>query len=133
MNRTLRPLILIFATALALPSQVSGAWLPWDRPIRREIDASTKEVFHANIEKLRPDLDKKVYDHLISSLAWLAYYHGAKLRLIGLKDPDLAMKNMLKQVHKKSTFDIIRLAEDLSEKESAVFAEYKLAIRLGKV
>lgn len=106
MHRTLRLLIIIFTALLTLPSQVNAAWLPWDRPIRRSIDASTKEVFYYNIEKLRPDLSKDVYDHLMSSLAWLAYYHGAKLRLIGIKNPDLAMKNMLKQVHKKSTFDI---------------------------
>lgn len=133
LRRQLRISIILSVAALALPTHVNAAWLPWDRPIRRSIDASSKEVFYANVEKLRPDLDKEVYAHLVSSLAWLVYYHAAKLRLIGTKDADLAMRNMLKQVHKKSTYDIIMLAADLSEKETAVFAEYKMAQKRGKL
>lgn len=132
LHRKTQVLLFHAATVMMFATQVRAAWLPWDRPIRRSIDASSKEDFAAALEKLRPDLDKEVYSHLINSLAWLGYYHGAKLRLVGVRDPDRAMKNMLTQIHKKSAFDIIMLAEDLSERESAVFGEYKLALKLAK-
>ena len=132
LSKNIRTVLLLFMFIGATSIQVS-AWVPWDRPIRRKIEAPTKEAFFANVAKLQPDLSKDTYSHLVESLTWLAYYNGAKLRLSGILNPELAIRNMLDQVHKKSAFDIIMMAEDLYEKETAILAEYKLAQKLGKI